>query len=155
MLLILDYSEWAHTSVTTQSHHVRVYLSCFSKRCPLCLKISSQAQIGGPQVRLLHIGQDCRRTCGLPQECQSVILQAKVRTQNIWLVHRQRQCPSYAHVSPPGPNLPGCASKLLGWNSQLWRGLGRGGEENVALIQLWNTTCVFSKDRKEEHKQRR
>lgn len=31
---------------------------------------------------------------------------------------------------------------------------GQGREENVVLMQLWNTICIFKKDRKGEHKQR-
>lgn len=67
---------------------------------------------------------------------------------SVWLADRQKQCPSSAYFIPPGSELQGSASGS--WeeihSSKEW--LGRGGEENVVLIQLWNTTCDFERTEK-------
>lgn len=140
-----------HTPWLWLSHALWVHLSCFFKLCPLCLRIHSQTQIESPQVRLPTVGRTARGHefhVACPRNVWVWYCRCRLRREHRDMVTWQgglRQCPSYAFFIPPGPDLQGSTSSLLWWNSQLWRGLGRGGEENVVLIQLWNTTCSFKR----------
>lgn len=110
MRFIVDYNEWARLSVMTQSHHKSPSLLLFQSYANYAKKYAPRPREGGgAQVHLLHSGKDCRAR-GLPQECQSVVWQATMKTQNVWLVDGPRQCPNYAHSIPSGQ---GSASRLL------------------------------------------
>lgn len=143
-----------------QSHHLSPSLLLFQVM-PLVLKNMLPDPERGSTSSPPHCEKDCGRQyapCGLPRNVRAWYSDPDENTGTC-LVDRWAQSPSYVHFIPSGPDLQGSASRLLWWNSELWRGLGRGGEENVVLIQLWNTTCgfvfffFFIKDRKEEHKQ--
>ena len=61
---------------------------------------------------------------------------------------RQKQRPSSIYFIPPGSELQGSASGSWEETHSYKYGLVWGGEENVVLIQLWNTTCDFERTEK-------
>lgn len=137
-----------HTSQLWLNHTIWVHLSCFHKLCYLCLKICSQTQRGGPQVSpypltVRRTAEDLMPSMACPGVSERDI-QTQMRTQeHAWLLDGHRQCPSNVHCIPSGSDQQGSASRLLWWNSQLWRGLGRGGEENVVLYSFGIQPAFF------------
>lgn len=134
-----------HTPQVRLHHTTWVHLSRFFKLCQLCLKICSQTQVGGstssPPLQwegLQEVTHCMKPTPGM-SEWDSAGSEGNTRK---YLVGKHAEampklCLLYSTWARPAR----FCLRLLGWNSQLWRGLGRGGEENVVFIQLWNTNC--------------
>lgn len=138
MRLILDYNEWAHLSVMTQSHHMTPSLLLFQSYANYAKKYAPRPREGGHRCTSFtggrtagHVAHPGISECDLAGQDEDT-----ERLVGRWAEAMPKLCPLYslwARLCLQAPVIKSTALKRA----------GQGWEENVVLIQLWNTTCIF------------